>query len=46
MAMMAARDGERGSYPEIVDTLAKHGARGKTDVMHSAPCAMRGARAI
>ena len=31
MAMMGARDGERGSYPEIVDALAEHGARGKTD---------------
>ncbi|MGY2804173.1 serine/threonine-protein kinase HipA [Bradyrhizobium sp. USDA 4506] len=31
MAMMGARDGERGSYPEIVDALAQHGARGKTD---------------
>jgi hypothetical protein len=27
MAMMGARDGERGSYPEIVDALAQHGAR-------------------
>ena len=31
MAMMGARDGERRSYPEIVDALAAHGARGKTD---------------
>ena len=31
MAMMGARDGERGSYPEIVDVLAEYGARGKTD---------------
>jgi len=31
MAMMGARDGERGSYPEIVDTLAAHGAKGKAD---------------
>ena len=31
MAMMGARDGERGSYPEIVDALARHGAQGKTD---------------
>lgn len=31
MAMMSARDGERGSYPEIVDTLAEHGAQGKAD---------------
>ncbi len=31
MAMMGARDGERGSYPEIVDVLAQHGAQAKTD---------------
>ena len=31
MAMMGARDGERGSCPEIVDTLAQHGAKGKAD---------------
>jgi len=31
MAMMGARDGERGSYPEIVDALAQHGAQGKAD---------------
>jgi len=31
MAMMGARDGERGSYPEIVDALVEHGAKGKTD---------------
>ena len=31
MAMMGARDGERASYPEIVDALAQHGAQGKTD---------------
>jgi serine/threonine-protein kinase HipA len=31
MAMLAARDGERGSYPEIVDALTKHGAQGKSD---------------
>ncbi len=31
MAMTGARDGERGSYPEIVDALAEHGAHGKTD---------------
>lgn len=31
MAMMGARDGERGSYPEMVDALAEHGARGKQD---------------
>ncbi|TGQ50192.1 type II toxin-antitoxin system HipA family toxin [Mesorhizobium sp. M1C.F.Ca.ET.193.01.1.1] len=31
MAMMGARDGEHGSYPEMVDALAQHGAQGKTD---------------
>jgi serine/threonine-protein kinase HipA len=31
MAMMGAKDGERGSYPEIVDALSKHGAQTKTD---------------
>ena len=31
MAMMGAKDGERGSYPEIVDVLAEHGAQGRTD---------------
>ncbi|MER9316273.1 HipA domain-containing protein [Mesorhizobium sp. M0659] len=31
MAMMGARDGERGSYPEMVDTLTQHGAQAKTD---------------
>lgn len=31
MAMMAAKDGERGSYPEIVDALTQHGAQAKTD---------------
>ncbi|WP_158971102.1 type II toxin-antitoxin system HipA family toxin [Chachezhania sediminis] len=31
MAMMGAKDGERGSYPEIVDALTAHGAQGKTD---------------
>jgi serine/threonine-protein kinase HipA len=31
MAMMGARDGDHGSYPEIVDALARHGAQGKTD---------------
>jgi serine/threonine-protein kinase HipA len=31
MAMLGAKDGERGSYPEIVDALAQHGAQGKTD---------------
>ncbi len=31
MAMMGVRDGERGSYPEMVDVVAQHGAKGKTD---------------
>ena len=31
MAMIGAKDGERGSYPEIVNALAEHGAQGKTD---------------
>jgi serine/threonine-protein kinase HipA len=31
MAMLGAKDGERGSYPEIVDALTQHGAQGKTD---------------
>jgi len=31
MAMMAANDGDRGSYPEIVDSLTRHGAQARTD---------------
>jgi serine/threonine-protein kinase HipA len=31
MVMMGSKDGERGSYPEIVDALAQHGAQAKTD---------------
>ena len=31
MAMTGARDGQRGSYPEIVDALTHHGARAKAD---------------
>ena len=31
MAMMGARDGEGGSYPEMVDALSSHGARAKRD---------------
>ena len=31
MPMMGTKDGERSSYPEIVDALAEHGAKGKTD---------------
>ena len=31
MAMMGARDGESGSYPEMVDILSAHGAQAKRD---------------
>ncbi len=31
MAMTGSKDGERGSYPEIVDSLAEQGAQAKTD---------------
>jgi serine/threonine-protein kinase HipA len=31
MAMTGSTDGERGSYPEIADALARHGAQAKTD---------------
>lgn len=31
MAMTGSKDGERGSYPEIVDALSQHGARAKQD---------------
>ena len=31
MSMTASRDGERGSYPEIVDVLTRHGAQAKSD---------------
>lgn len=31
MAMMGGKDGERGSYPEMVDALAQHGAQAKAD---------------
>lgn len=31
MAMLGAKDGEIGSYPEMVDAIAQHGAQGKTD---------------
>lgn len=31
MAMISAKDGEQGSYPEIVDSLVQHGAQAKTD---------------
>jgi len=32
MAMMGMKDGERGSYPELVDALAQHGAQVTSDV--------------
>jgi len=31
MAMMGARDGEGGNYPEMVDALSSHGAQAKRD---------------
>jgi serine/threonine-protein kinase HipA len=31
MALTSGTDGERGSYPEIVDVLTQHGARAKQD---------------
>jgi serine/threonine-protein kinase HipA len=31
MAMTGSKDGERGSYPEIVDALSQHGAQAKAD---------------
>jgi serine/threonine-protein kinase HipA len=31
MAMTGSKDGERGSYPEIVDAITRHGAHGKAD---------------
>ncbi|MDX8448208.1 type II toxin-antitoxin system HipA family toxin [Mesorhizobium captivum] len=31
MAMMGVKDSEHGSYPEMVDALAQHGAQGKSD---------------
>lgn len=31
MSMTASRDGERGSYPEIVDALTRHGSQAKSD---------------
>lgn len=31
MAMMGAKDGEHGSYPEMVDALTQYGAQAKTD---------------
>jgi serine/threonine-protein kinase HipA len=31
MSMTGSRDGERGSYPEIVDALSRHGAQARAD---------------
>jgi len=31
MAMTGSKDGDRGSYPEIVDSLTEHGAQAKAD---------------
>lgn len=31
MSMIGYRDGERGSYPELVDALTAHGAQARTD---------------
>jgi len=31
MAMTGSKDGERGSYPEIIDALTRYGAQAKTD---------------
>ena len=31
MAMLGLKDGEGGSYPEMVDALARHGADAKRD---------------
>jgi serine/threonine-protein kinase HipA len=31
MAMTGSKDGDRGSYPEIVDALTQHGAQAKAD---------------
>jgi serine/threonine-protein kinase HipA len=31
MSMTGSRDGERGSYPDIADALARHGAQAKAD---------------
>jgi serine/threonine-protein kinase HipA len=33
MSMTGSRDGERGSYPELVDALTAHGARAKEDAL-------------
>lgn len=31
MAMLGVKDGQRGSYPELVDALTEHGAHAKSD---------------
>jgi serine/threonine-protein kinase HipA len=31
MALLGAKDGERGSYPEMVDALSRHGSQAKQD---------------
>jgi serine/threonine-protein kinase HipA len=31
MSMTSSRDGERGSYPEVVDALTRHGAKARAD---------------
>lgn len=31
MSMTGSRDGEHGSYSELVDTLTEHGAQAKAD---------------
>lgn len=33
MSMTGSRDGERGSYPELVDALTAHGAQAKEDAL-------------
>ena len=33
MAMTGSKDGERGSYPEMVDTLTRNGAQAKVDAL-------------
>lgn len=33
MAMTGSKDGDRGSYPEIVDALSQNGAQAKTDAI-------------
>jgi serine/threonine-protein kinase HipA len=33
MSMTGSRDGERGSYPELVDALTAHGAKAKEDAL-------------